>query len=308
MGAVSGLGDSYDLPNYVGELFHVTPADTPFLSMIGGLSGGVKTTSKQFTWQTVDNVAAAQPAITEGADATFAERSRSEVINVCQIHQEGVHVSYTKQGAVGNLSGQAILGEQPVQNEVDFQRKLKMEKIARDVEISFLDGAYVADTDVSTARKSRGLLTAISTNTVAGASARLNKDMIDELLREMANSGAPFRNVVVFANAFQRQRISAIYGYAPQSRNVGGLSINQIETDFGMLGVAYDRHMPTDELLLAEVSVCKPRFLEIPGKGFLFMEPLGKSGSADKFQIYGEVGLEYGPEQWHGTVTGLATA
>lgn len=308
MAAVSGLGDTYDLPNYVGELFHVTPADTPFLSMIGGLSGGEASKSKQFTWQTVDNTAAAQPAITEGADATFEERSRSEVINVCQIHQEGFHVSYTKQGATGNLNGQSILGNQPVQNEVDFQRKLKMEKIARDVEWSFLQGSYVADTNISTARKTRGLINAVSTNTVAAASARLNKDMIDELLREMADSGAPFNNVVIFANAFQRQRISSIYGYAPESRNVGGVSINQIETDFGVLGVAYDRHMPAATILLAEVSVCKPRFLEIPGKGFLFMEPLSKSGSADKFQIYGEIGLEYGPELWHGTVTGLATS
>ena len=39
MGAVSGMGDSYDLPNYVGELFNITPNDTPFLSAIGGMTG-----------------------------------------------------------------------------------------------------------------------------------------------------------------------------------------------------------------------------------------------------------------------------
>ena len=38
MGAVSGLGDSYDLPNFVGELFNITPNDTPFLSAIGGMT------------------------------------------------------------------------------------------------------------------------------------------------------------------------------------------------------------------------------------------------------------------------------
>ena len=78
MGAVSGLMDTYDTPNYVGELFSITPKDTPFLSMIGGLTGGRSTKSKQFTCQTVDNVAASQPAIVEGADATFAGRSRSD--------------------------------------------------------------------------------------------------------------------------------------------------------------------------------------------------------------------------------------
>ena len=44
MGAVSGLGDSYDLPNYVGELFNITPNDTPFLSAIGGMTGGKSVT------------------------------------------------------------------------------------------------------------------------------------------------------------------------------------------------------------------------------------------------------------------------
>jgi len=115
MGAVSGLGDSYDLPNYVGELFNITPNDTPFLSAIGGMTGGKSVTSKQFTWQTVDNAAAAQTVVVEGADATFAERSRSEVTNVTQIMQYGVHVSYTKQAATGNKSGESILGNQPVQ-------------------------------------------------------------------------------------------------------------------------------------------------------------------------------------------------
>ena len=77
MGAVSGLGDSYDLPNYVGELFNITPNDTPFLSAIGGMTGGKSVTSKQFTWQTVDNATAAQTVAVEGADPTYAERSRS---------------------------------------------------------------------------------------------------------------------------------------------------------------------------------------------------------------------------------------
>ena len=68
------------------------------------MTGGKSVTSKQFTWQTVDNATAAQTVVAEGADATFAERSRSEVTNVTQIMQYGVHVSYTKQAATGNLS------------------------------------------------------------------------------------------------------------------------------------------------------------------------------------------------------------
>jgi hypothetical protein len=293
MGAVSGLGDSYDLPNYVGELFNITPNDTPFLSAIGGMTGGKSVTSKQFTWQTVDNAAAAQTVVVEGADATFAERSRSEVTNVTQIMQYGVHVSYTKQAATGNLSGESILGNQPVQDELAFQLDMAMKRAARDIEFSFLQGAYVADTDISTARKTRGMLTAISTNEVAAAAAALEQP-------------------VIFANAFQKQKLSSIYSsalsLAPRDRNIGGVNITTIETDFGEIGIVYDRHLPADDIIIADLAFCKPVFLDIPGKGHFFAEPLAQTGSAYKFQIYGEVGLEYGPEQFHGKITNLSTS
>jgi hypothetical protein len=308
MASVSGQGTTFNLPNYIGELFNISPADTPFLTMIGGITGGRRTRSKSFTWQTVDNAAAAQPANLEGADTTFAERTRSEVENVVQIFQEGVEVSYTKQAATGQLDGQSILGNQPVDDEVDFQVRLKLQKIARDVEYSFLQGTYAKPADNLTARKTRGLLNAITSNTVAAATTDLAKSQIDELLREMYASGAGEDHDVLEDGALQKQRLSNIYGYAPENRNVGGVNINQIETDFGLLGVSLDRFMPSDQVLFAEVSVCAPVLLEIPGKGLLFREPLSKSGSADKEQIYGEIGLQYGPEQFHGSITGLTTS
>lgn len=312
MGAVSGLGDSYDLPNYVGELFNVTPNDTPFLSAIGGMTGGKSVTSKQFTWQTVDNAAAAQTAVVEGADPTYAERTRSEVTNVTQIMQYGVNVSYTKQAATGNLSGQSIIGNQPVQDELAFQLDMAMKRAARDIEFSFLQGTYVADTDISTVRTTRGMLEAISTNEVAGAAAALTQAKVDAALKLMADSGAPFEMPVIMSNAFQKQKLSSIYGsalsLAPRDRNVGGVNIQTIETDFGEVGIVYDRHLPTDDVIIVDLAFCKPVFLDIPGKGHFFVEPLAQSGAAYKFQVYGEIGLEYGPEQFHAKITDLSTS
>ena len=312
MGAVSGLGDSYDLPNYVGELFNITPNDTPFLSAIGGMTGGKSVTSKQFTWQTVDNATAAQTVVAEGADATFAERSRSEVTNVTQIMQYGVNVSYTKQAATGNISGESILGNQPVQDELAFQLDMAMKRAARDIEFSFLRGTYVADTNVTTERKTRGMLAAISTNERAAAGGALAQGDVDNVLKQMADSGAPFEQPVMFANAFQKQKLSSIFSsalsLAPRDRNIGGVNITTIETDFGEIGIVFNRHVPADDIIIADLAYCKPVFLDIPGKGHFFAEPLAQTGSAYKFQIYGEVGLEYGPEQFHGKITNLATS
>ena len=312
MGAVSGLGDSYDLPNYVGELFNVTPNDTPFLSAIGGMTGGKSVTSKQFTWQTVDNAAAAQTAVVEGADPVYAERTRSEVTNVTQIMQYGVNVSYTKQAATGNLSGESIIGNQPVQDELAFQLDMSMKRAARDIEFSFLQGTYVADTDLATARKTRGMLEAISTNEVAAAAAALDQAKVEDALKQMADSGAPFEMPVIMANSFQKQKLSSIYSsalaLAPRDRNIGGVNITTIETDFGEVGIVYDRHLPADDAIIVDLAFCKPVFLDIPGKGHFFVEPLAQSGAAYKFQVYGEIGLEYGPEQFHAKITNLSTS
>ena len=48
MAEVLGQGTTYNLPNYVGELFATTPQDTPFTSANGGLTGGRKTRSTKF--------------------------------------------------------------------------------------------------------------------------------------------------------------------------------------------------------------------------------------------------------------------
>jgi hypothetical protein len=51
-----------------------------------------------------------------------------------------------------------------------------------------------------------------------------------------------------------------------------------------------------------------PVFLNVPGKGTLFSEPLAKTGAADREQIYGEVGLKYGNERAHAVMNGLKVA
>ncbi len=312
MGAITGQGESYNLPNYVGELFNVSPTDTPLLSAIGGMTGGKSVTSKQFTWQTTDLAGATQTAVVEGADPTMKGRTRSEVINVAQIMQYGVEVSYTKQAAVGNLSGESIIGNQPVQDELAFQLDMAMKTAARDIEHSFIQGTYVADTDISTARKTRGMLEAVTTNEVAGAAGALDQAKVESALKQMADSGAPFEMPVIFANAFQKQKLSAIYSsalaLAPRDRNIGGVNITTIETDFGQVGIVFERHIPADDVLIADLAFLKPVFLDIPGKGHFFVEPLAQTGAAYKYQVYGEIGLEYGPEQFHAKITNLATS
>jgi hypothetical protein len=105
MAGITGMGTTFNLPNYVGELFGLTPADTPLLSAIGGLTGGGMTTAPEFEWQTFDLRDPSQRVRAEGATApTAEERVRANIRNICQVHQEKVSVSYTKQAATGQMT------------------------------------------------------------------------------------------------------------------------------------------------------------------------------------------------------------
>jgi len=61
---VTGLGTSWALPNYAGELFSADATQTPLLSMTCGLTGGLQTDNFGFpTAVLYDYPAADQPSI-----------------------------------------------------------------------------------------------------------------------------------------------------------------------------------------------------------------------------------------------------
>ena len=320
MANVNAVATSWSCPNYTGELYLIGANQTPFLNMIGGLQGGGIRTVADFQFPLAQPWAlesAAQPDVTETASLTAPNPwtyVRDQDVNTVQIFHRAVTVSYAKQSVVGQVVADAttnlidINGIQPVQNEKDFQISAHMRQIAVNVDFTFLNGQYAQATSAAVAAKSRGIITAAVTNTVNAAAADLSKPLMDQLLRTMATNGAEFINTVIFCNAFQKQKLSDIYGYAPESRNVGGYNINQIETDFAILGVIWAPNVPAGTLLIADLSVCAPVFLPVPEKGVLFYEELSKTGAAEKGQIYGQIGLDYGPEEYHGTITSLSTS
>lgn len=103
--------------------------------------------------------------------------------------------------------------------------------------------------------------------------------------------------------------IADVYAKAqPVQGNVGGVVVEQVQTDFGILNVMLNRYIPDDALIIASLEMCKPVFLNVPGKGVFFEEDLAKVGSSEDVQIYGEVGLAYGLESAHGIIRGAKIA
>jgi len=396
MAGVTGLGTTYNLPNYTGILHALTPADTPFFSAIGGLSGGRQTTSTAFEWETFDLRNASQPENVEGATApTAQERVRGNVSNVVQIHQEKVSVAYSKIAAVGLKAGINDEAANPVRSEVDWQVEQMLKQMVRDIEYSFLNGAYQAPANNSTGRKTRGLLAAISSNargpaqlgdalptvtatastdkvnstahglvngdqvvftaltggaglatdttywvvnkgtndfqvsaSKGGAAVDITTDasaatayktpaltttLLDDLLQAVYDSGGITEQATatLLVNSAQKRALSKAYAsaygkFVESSRNVAGVNVTTVETDFGTLNVMLDRFVPQHKLIVCSLEQCAPVFLEVPGKGHFFAEPLARTGASDDVQLYGEVGLAYGNEKAHGYVSGLA--
>jgi len=312
-----------DTLNYRGELFLIGQNQTPFLRTIAGRAAR----SNAFVFPMAQPWAlnaAAQPAITEDdsvAAGTPTTYTRAEDTNTAQIMKYDAAVSFKKQGTFGQLSGINTLDGAPITDELAFQKAAALRQMAIDLEFSFLQGAYQAATNTATAAKTRGIIAGTATNAVAASAATLSEALIKQLLRTMVGSGAPMANPVVFVNAFQKQKLTEIFGYAPTDRNVGGLNIKQIETDFGMLGVVYDPFMPIDTLQIAELSVCRPVFVpvsfsgnnngitndSVDGVDVLWVDT-AITGAAKGGFYYSQVGLDYGAEEYHGKITGLATA
>lgn len=392
MAGITGLGTTFNLPNFTGTLYGLSKEETPFLSAIGGLSGGGGAVADyEFEWQAYDLRARGQNVALEGADAPTAQaRVRQNYSNLVQVHHETVEISYTKLAAHQRLAGLNQGGtSNPVVNEESFQVQQMLKQVAGDINWSFINGQYQKPSDNTTARKTRGLLQAIpaantsvqstsvartgatsatdtitvthslavgqrvvftaasganitlgkvyyvqSVNTtvsfkitdVSGGSAltvgtgtginfyeitntAATKAEVNLLARRVWENGGSAANLtsVFLVNNRQAEAISTAFGsqYAETSRSVAGISIDSVITDYGTFGIMRDIDMPQDAIALVQLSVCRPVWLDIPGKGHLFLEPLAKTGAKDKSQIYGEVGLDYGNGSFHGVTRGL---
>ena len=307
-GTTDTLLNFYDLRN---ELFTANQTETPLLAMSGGLTGGLLT--KNFDFPTSVNYAlpnAGQNVVTERASLAapaFTQVAKAQVENTCQIHHRAIQVSYKHMASMGRLSGVATANVQAnVQDEVDFQIARHLEVIARDIEFSFIQGQYLAAANADTAATTRGITGAAGACSLVGGTrvdqgnAALDLASMQAFLLQMYDAGAPFRNVVLFMGGRLKQVVSEIYGFAPTSRTVGGVNIEQIVTDFGNLGIVASRLTPANTIAAVEMDVVAPVFQEIPGKGTIFYEELGRAGGGVTGQIYGIVGLDHGPAFAHG--------
>lgn len=336
MAQVSGTTTYWNSPRYDGMLWTAAQVpgqgtQTSFITMMGGLNAANMRVVQDFDFamsNEYDFPAVSQPAITETASLTAPTAVSpidSQQRNTVQIYQEAVAVSYKKNSTMGRLATGIVQDSvgywapegNSVEDLIARRKAYILQKIARDYNYTCLNGTFAQSTSSAVAAKTRGVITAASTNAIAAGGAELDEAMLQELFADMAENTASqafSATPILFVPTKQKQNISKIYGNQPEAWNIGGMNIDTIMTDFGLVGVVYEPMVQaptatTDTIAFVSMSACRPVFVPVMTEtvgGLLVYEDLAKTGASINGQFYGQMGIDYGHEKMHGKITGLS--
>nr|DAG21359.1 MAG TPA: Major capsid protein [Bacteriophage sp.]DAP93150.1 MAG TPA: Major capsid protein [Caudoviricetes sp.] len=308
------IATSFGVLNYSGMLFNKGNTRCPLSSIIGGRA---KTTNhvEFVTGQEYTTAGGTQPAISETASLTAPEATvvtRAQKTNVTQIFHESVGISYAKQSNMGTLSGINIASQQAnPMNELDFQVAAKMQKVNRDIEFTFVQGEYNKATTDATVNKTRGLTEAIESNVIAMASKPLGLWNIADGVKKVYEANAPQDGLVLWCDATTMFQINADavqngLTVIPAAREINGIKLSSVVTPLGVVYLYLGEFLPKGTALLLNLDVIAPVYQPVPGKGNFFLEPLSKTGAGEQYQLFGQIGLDHGPEWYHAKFTGIA--
>lgn len=307
---------SGNTPNYSGMLFNKGNTKTPFSTMIG--SKRKYTNHTEFvTGQEFETAEGSQPEISESASLTAPDASvikREQKTNVTQIFQESVGISYGKMSNMGTLNGLNVAGQQanPISEE-DFQVAAKMAKIGQDIEYTFINGVYQKSTGDTVANKSRGLLEAITSNIIDACGKSLSFLLVCEALKSIQESNGDITNIVLGLDSTSRLQLNADavangLTIVESGRDINGIMVDKVLTPLGTVYLKDLKYLPAGTTVFFDPFIMAPVEQMVPGKGNFFIEELAKVGAGTKKQIFGQIGLDHGPEWYSAKITGLSTA
>lgn len=306
---------SFGVLNYSGMLFNKGNTRTPLSSIIGSKAKITQSVEFVTGQEYAGGGVGQQPAISESASLTAPSATvvtRAQKTNVTQIFQETVGISYGKMSNMATLAGVNIAGQQanPL-SELDFQVAVKSQEVARNIEYTFINGTYNKATTDTEINKTRGLVSAIETNTKAMGSKPIGLWDIADMVKKVHESNAPTEGLALWCDATTMYQINADaaqngLSIVPASREINGIKLSSVITPLGIVYLYMGECLPRGTALLLDLPVIAPVHQPVPGKGNFFLEPLAKTGAGEKYQLFGQIGLDHGPEWYHGKFTGIA--
>ena len=235
------VGAREDLADLISN---ISPVDTMFYSGLG--EAGASNTKVE--WQIDSLASAGSNAHLEGDnESPEACSPTTRVYNYTQIQKKVFNVSNTNEAI--KKAGR--------KSEVNYQTAKKSKELARDVEYAFLQESFASPEqgNESTARKMKGILNWITTNSVNANSNSLTQAMFDECIQDMFSTGAtpPF---TAFAHPIQVAKIADFPNASGKNYRMmveeGKLPayVDVYVNNFGTTAVKVHRGMPNNQILI----------------------------------------------------------
>lgn len=288
------------------EILLVTAVNvaTSTLTVVRGYGGSVKAAIlADAGFEALSNAAL------EGSDAAPARFTlRARVANYTQIFSATVEISGSEQ-AVRQIA---------VDDELDYQKTLRLRELLRDLENTVINGRAPAANpqgNADTRRTLRGVLASIATNRfVCGAGGtpgftgvtNLDEPALNLAIRRIWEHGGARVDTIVVSGA-QKRRINAFIPTTARTYSPTEAAFRDrvaiYESDYGLCDVVLSRHAPHNSVLLIDRS--RMAVMPLVGRSFHY-SPLATTGDRVHGQILGEYTLELRNEAAHGVITGLA--
>lgn len=316
MASTTATMESYNDINVLGQVMQVGAGRrTPFFAATGGLGGVLRVPSQQFAMSATYSLnAGSQAAIDETASLSAADAkfyAKAQEYNAVQIAKYGFASSYLNEANRTQLSNTNAVysSDAPQTSEFDRAAANAMAQMVVDWEFTMLQGTRVARSAVTTDVAAGGLLdTSMGASSKVNASgAKLSKALIEQLVDLLAAKDAPMIEPVIVIPPTYVKSLNDIYGFAEQSRVVGGVNLQQIFLPIiGQASVIWTNQMEANSLLIADLSFIKPAVLPHANGEDILMAEYSDGGSAKKGYIEGFIGVDFGSKDYHGFIYGLA--
>jgi hypothetical protein len=283
------------------EVLLVTAVAANVLTVTRGYGG---TTKSQLTHTLALTILG--NAALEGADAAAARFSlRSRKNNYTQIFSATVQVSGTE----------AAVRQIQVDDELDYQKTLRLRELLRDLENTALNGVgpdASPEGSASVRRTMRGILNSLSTNVMSPGNGlipvadTLAEDHVNAALRTIWEASGSRPDLILCGGA-QKRRINSFIQttqrFSPANDTFKNL-VSTYESDYGACRVLLSRFMPADAVLFLDSA--KVSVIPLAGRTFQF-KPLAVTGDYQSGELIGEYTLELRCEKAHGLLKGLLT-
>lgn len=262
------------------EIALVSPTDTPLTTLLLGRGAVVPAKDITVTWRERELNQTRGTLLKEGADAGEAiKSSRKTLSNICQIIEKVTQVSGTAEAL------------NPVGIGSSFQSEIndRLIETKRDMEWYFLNGTLQNEDD-SHPRQMNGLVNLVNSDNVVDATEALTEELMLDAMQKMWDHGSQ-GEYFTFVNASTKRLINDLLKTAANIRvniqnglsQTMGITVQRVESDFGILNMVLDRHMDVNTMLILDLE--QVQIAELRGT---FFEMLPKGGDYHRGHILNE--------------------